>query len=91
MTHQSCKIGCVYKIPFRKSSHNYSQTEKEGLALVFEVKKFHNYLFGRTFTLCTDHKLLQALFNAIPCMASARIQRWALTLATYDQIQEWDS
>ena len=28
MTHQSCKIGCVYKTPFRKSGHIYI---KEGL------------------------------------------------------------
>lgn len=34
----------------------------------------------------TDHKPLQDLLNeskAIPTLASARIQRWALTLATY--------
>ena len=23
MTHQSCKIGCVYKTPFHKSGHVY--------------------------------------------------------------------
>ena len=34
----------------------------------------------------TDHKPLQGLLNeskAIPILVSARIQRWALTLATY--------
>ena len=69
------------------AERNYSQLEKEGLALVYGVTKFHNYLFGRTFTLCTDHKPLQSLLNEskpIPCMASARIQRWALTLASYE-------
>ena len=66
---------------------NYSQLEKEGLAIVFGIKKFHNYLFGRRFTLCTDHKPLQSLLNeskAIPTIASARIQRWALTLSMYE-------
>ena len=65
----------------------YSQLDKEGLAIVFGIKKFHHYLFGRTFTICSDHKPLQHLFSAsppIPQLASARIQRWALTLSAYD-------
>ena len=44
-------------------------------------------MFGRRFTLCTDHKPLQSLLNeskAIPTIASARIQRWALTLSMYE-------
>lgn len=33
---------------------NYSQLDKEGLAIIFGVKKFHNYLFGRTFLIVTN-------------------------------------
>ncbi|XP_062374782.1 uncharacterized protein K02A2.6-like [Sardina pilchardus] len=64
----------------------YSQLEKEGLAVVFAVKRFHHYLYGRPFTIFTDHKPLMGLFSeikGIPPMASARIQRWALTLSAY--------
>ena len=64
----------------------YSQLEKEGLACVYGVKKFHEYLFGRMFFLYTDHKPLLGLLDEqkpIPAQASARIQRWALTLEMY--------
>ena len=65
----------------------YAHIEREGLAVVFGVKKFHNYLSGRSFQIISDHKPLQALFGehkAVSSVASARIQRWALTLAAYD-------
>eukprot|EP00731_Ephydatia_muelleri_P015662 Em0009g86a len=65
----------------------YSQIEKEGLAIVFGVTKFHQYLVGRSFTIYSDHKPLQYLFSEtrpVPPMASSRIQRWALTLSAYN-------
>ena len=65
----------------------YSQIEKEGLACVYGVTRFHSYLFGRHFKLQTDHKPLLTLFNeskAVSPQASGRIQRWALTLASYE-------
>ena len=36
----------------------YSQLEKEGLAIVFAVKRFHQYLFGRHFIILSDHNPL---------------------------------
>ena len=41
----------------------YSQVEKEGLACVFGVKRFHAHLYGHPFTPITDHKVLLALFS----------------------------
>ncbi len=59
----------------------------EGLAGVSGVSKFRQYLLGRHFTIHCDHKPLMHLFaqgRAIPQMASARVQRWALLLSAYD-------
>ena len=72
---------------FSKAERNYSQIEKEALSIVYAIKKFHQYLFGRHFYLYTDHKPLLGLFSedkAIPNMAVARMQRWALLLSAYD-------
>ena len=66
---------------------NYSQLDREGLAIVFGVKRFHQYLCGRQFTIYTDHKPLEAIFSSnkqISAMASAHTKRWALTLSMYD-------
>ena len=40
---------------------NYSQLEKEVLAVIFAVKRFHQYLYGTYFTLYSDHKPLERL------------------------------
>ena len=66
---------------------NYSQLEKEALAIIFGLGKFHQYVYGRKFTIITDHKPLQGLFNeqkGIPVTAAERIRRWALTLSAYE-------
>ena len=65
---------------------NYAQIEREGLAIVFGIKKFHLYLYGRPFLLVTDHKPLTRIFGSksgIPPLAAARMQRWALLLSGY--------
>ena len=69
------------------AEHKYAQIDKEGLAIIFGVKRFHQYLLGRKFTIYSDHKPLEHLFGrsrAVPSLASARIQRWALTLGAYN-------
>ena len=70
-----------------KCEQNYSQVEKEALSLIFGIKKFYQYLFGRHFTLITDHKPLTTILgpkNAIPILTAARLQRWALFLTGFN-------
>ena len=64
----------------------YSQLDREALAIIFGVKRFHQYLFGREFELKTDHKPLIYIYSAkkvIPTLASGHVQRWALALGAY--------
>ena len=60
----------------------YSQTEKEALALVWACEKLHPYIYGIDFELVTDHKLLQTIFSprSKPC---ARIEHWVLWMQPY--------
>ena len=54
--------------------------------MIFGITKFHQFLYGRKFTLVTDHKPLTTLLNptrGVPALAAARMQRWALSLTAY--------
>lgn len=66
---------------FADREKRYSIMEKECLALVWAVKKFQVYLYGRTFTLQTDHQPLVYLDKCK--VENARIMRWALFLTSY--------
>ena len=62
------------------TERKYYQIEKEALAIIFAVKKFH-------FTLITDHKPLISIFGSkkgIPVYTANRLQRWATMLLDYN-------
>ena len=53
----------------------YSQTEREALAVVWACEHFYLYLFGHHFTVTSDHKPLDGIFNSTSSRTSARIER----------------
>lgn len=69
-----------------ETEQRYSQLDREAVAILYGVKKFHHFLYGRHFTLVTDNKPLHHIFDpnkGIPVMAANRLQRIALTLSGY--------
>ena len=74
-------------IVLKPAERNYAQIEREGLSVVYCIKKLHQLLYGRKFTLVTDHKPLLGLIaedKPLPSMTAARLQRWAIVLSAYD-------
>ena len=78
---------CFASRTLTSTERSYSQLEKEALAIVYALRKFHNYLWGQSnFTVITDHKPLLGIFSEsknISPMSSGRIQRWSLLIQAY--------
>lgn len=65
-----------------KAEKNYPTIEKELLAIVWAVKYFRPYLYGKRFIIETDHKPLVYLFNM--SNPSSRLMKFRLLLEEYD-------
>jgi hypothetical protein len=61
---------------------NYTTTEREGLAMVYALQKFHHHLLGGHFNMFIDHSALKYLVNKP--MLGGRICRWLLLFQEYD-------
>ena len=67
----------------------YSAIDKKALVIIFGVTKFHQYILGLQFILCSDHKPLERILGPkkeIPKLAVGRLQRRALPLSTYNYV-----
>lgn len=59
-----------------KVENNYTTTEREGLAMVYDFQKFRHYLLGSRFKMFTNHSRLNYLVNK-PVLGG-KICRWLL-------------
>ena len=57
---------------------NYQNLEREAMAAVWGMEKFHYFLYGKNFTLQTDQKPLVSIFRKHMIDVSPRIQRIAI-------------
>lgn len=74
------------------AEQKYSQIEREGLAIIYGIKKFHKFLWGRKFILQTDCRPLMHILSCkkgIPQTTANRLQRWSLLLMNYSFTVEY--
>lgn len=58
-----------------KAEQNYPQIEKEATAIRFACKKFHEYVYGKSLEIESDHKPLESIFKKPLMNAPMRLQR----------------
>lgn len=66
------------------TEQNYAQIEKELLAIVVGVEKFHQYTYERKVHMESDHKPLETIYTKPLVSAPKRLQRMLLRLQSYD-------
>lgn len=68
------------------TERNYSQIDKEALAIVWAVKRCFMYIYGTKFILVTDNKPLTQIFHpdkGLPTLTTTRMLHYALILAGF--------
>ena len=66
------------------TERRYAQTKREVLSIVWGIECFSLYLLGAQFTLNTDHRPLEIIFNNPKSLPPARIEHWLLRLQPYN-------
>ena len=62
----------------------YSQTEREALAVTKGCLHFRLYIYGRPFTIVTEHNPLVSILGNPNSKSPLRVERWALKLQQYE-------
>ena len=66
------------------SEQRYAQIEKECLAIVYALERFHQYTFGRMTMVETDHKPIESIVKKPLSKAPKRLQSMLLRMSQYD-------
>ena len=72
---QKGKVVCYASRALTKTEQNYQNLEREALGTIWEMEKFHYFLYGKEFTLETDQKLLVSIYKKHMIDISPRVQR----------------
>lgn len=64
-------------------TRNNAHIEKEALTVLFGCQKFHQYTFGRTVTVESDHKPLESITRKPLLSAPLCLQRLLLAVHKY--------
>ncbi|XP_057296211.1 uncharacterized protein K02A2.6-like [Hydractinia symbiolongicarpus] len=73
---------CYTSRALSQTEQKYSVTEKESLAVVHAVSKWHVYLYHAEFTVIVDHNPLKFILTS-RTRATPRIERWCENIADY--------
>lgn len=74
------------------AERKYSILDKEACAIIFGLKRFFQFLYGKKFILSCDNKSLVHILDTnkqVPVLAANRLQRYALILQTFDYSIEY--
>ena len=72
---QKGEVVCYASRALTKTEQNYQNLEREALGTIWEMEKFHYFLYGKEFTLETDQKPLASIYKKHMIDISLRIQR----------------
>ena len=67
-----------------EGERNYAQIEKELLAVIYGLEKFHQYTFGLLVIAHSDHKPLESIVKKSLFKAPKRLPRMLLRIQKYD-------
>ena len=68
---------------------NYANIEREMLAVVYGLEKFHTFVFGKPLVVFSDHKPLEQIMLKPLSMTPPRLQRMLLRTQPYDVVLKY--